>query len=606
MAEIQHVRDRSAAHALADLLNGSHRTRPVVVVTIPAGRPRSWIDVDEIAAEAGKLADVFLMETGQFTWEFSNRMPDGTQVYGGAGRVYPVGHEWASDRYKSPLRFAYDAGSGVHATDQLISDLLRMAAAAGLVEAARTNAHRQVRGTVTSTVAGRAFVDVGSRLPGSIAEELTVEDVRIDRIVRPGQTVEGLYDPVTHRVDVTRSLRPSTQALQAYSVGDVVLTKATQVAETQVELMLFPRTATPAVTVAVAREDVTGNPFDDLRTLVTVGEVIAARVTSAGPEWALRLSDVDDDEPIVAAPSLLADGPPWLVEEEIGAPAEPAAELAPPTAPPVSDAPGEPDSAEHEPPATTQDAPGPVVRPTPALLDPHRRRSAPPARPAPEDPGQASGSTRGLLLQIDTLKAEAAGLAREKAGLQAQLRDAAHERDQLGYLLKQAQREAAAKGEELKSARARLRKAGRVKQAEATDEARFADPEQGFRHVVLTRWATRIEPGEQADLPLADYVIGPKFLESLERLEGIKREKVADVVVDILTDRAHLLASREVHQLRTGPGGDDPVRTRGDGAVAWRVSLQVRSPSARRIHYWKLPSGQVELARVGTHDDFEI
>ena len=65
------------------------------------------------------------------------------------------------------------------------------------------------------------------------------------------------------------------------------------------------------------------------------------------------------------------------------------------------------------------------------------------------------------------------------------------------------------------------------------------------------------------------------------------------------------MPSREVHRLRAGSGGDDPVRTRADGAVAWRASLQVKTPSARRIHYWVLPSGLIELSRVTVHDDFD-
>ena len=49
---------------------------------------------------------------------------------------------------------------------------------------------------------------------------------------------------------------------------------------------------------------------------MTVGEVIPARVVATGPQWALVLNDVDDDEPIVEAPCLLVGGPPWLVEDE--------------------------------------------------------------------------------------------------------------------------------------------------------------------------------------------------------------------------------------------------------------------------------------------------
>ncbi|GAA3528419.1 hypothetical protein AFL01nite_02380 [Aeromicrobium flavum] len=265
MAGIQHISDARSAAALSELLNGDSRRRPVVVVTIPAGRTEPWIDVEEIAREAGNLAEVYLMPTGPFTWEFSKYMADGTQVYGGAGRVYPIGHAWASDLTKSPLRFAFDAKDGERATQQLISDTLRMAASAGLLQALPSRELRDVSGAVKMTVAGRALVDVGNLFPASIAEELTVEDVPIDRIVTAGQLIEGSYDRESNRIDVTKSLRPSSDALASYAVGDVVLTKVAAVRTGRAEFLLYPKTTSPAVTVTVLRRDVTDNPADDLR-----------------------------------------------------------------------------------------------------------------------------------------------------------------------------------------------------------------------------------------------------------------------------------------------------------------------------------------------------
>ena len=112
-------------------------------------------------------------------------------------------------------------------------------------------------------------------------------------------------------------------------------------------------------------------------------------------------------------------------------------------------------------------------------------------------------------------------------------------------------------------------------------------------------------PSEQHDRPLPGYSVGPRFLDSLSRLEGIKEEKVADVVFEVVTGLAPQIPGREVHHLRIGAGGDNPVRVREDGAMAWRASLQVKTPSARRLHYWILPNGDIELARVATHDDFD-
>lgn len=600
MAAIQRIDDEHGARALAGLLNGDSRRRPVVVVTIPAGRAEPWIDVDEIAREAGNLADVYLMPTGAFTWEFSNRMAEGTQVYGGAGRVYPVGHEWASDLSKSPLRFAFNAKDGERASQHLVSDLLRMAAAAGLTQAVAAHTMREVDGVVKLAVAGRALVDVGARLPAVIAEELTVEDVPIDRIVAPDQRIRGWYDPDTNRLDVTKLLRPATEALAAYDVGDVVLTKVVKVRSGRADLMLYPKTSGPAVVVTVLRADVTTNPADDLRTLMTLGEVIPARVVATGPDWALVLNDVDDDETVARAPSLLDGGPPWLDEEDTVVPPEPPATPAPLPAP--SSAPVRPaEETAHAAPA----APPPVMpRPSPAMLDKLRAaRGA--ATPGPAEPVPA-GTTRSLLLKIDGLNAQVADLRRQAEQLRDQLLAGSDEREQLRYLLDQAQRNANRAENELRTTRARLRKAGAKSSYAVGPTPQFADREQGFRYLVLTRWATRTAPSEQEDRPLADYLLAPGFLDSVDLLEGIKTEKIADVVFEIVTGLAPQLQGREVHHLRTGPGGDDPVRQREDGAIAWRASLQVNTPSARRIHYWVLPNGTVELARVATHDDFAI
>lgn len=602
---IQHIDDERSASALAGVLNGT-RTRPVVVVTVPAGRTEPWIDVEEIARETGNLADVYLMPTGPFTWEFSNRMAEGTQVYGGAGRVYPTGHEWTSDLTKSSLRFAFNDDDGARATQQLISDALRMAAAAGLLQTVPTRELRHVAGAVKMIVAGRALVDVGNMFPASIAEELTVEDTAIERIVSVGQRIEGWYDAQSNRIDLTRSLRSATDALAHYAVGDVVLSKVIKVRSGKAELLLYPKTTTPAVIVTVLRADVTTNPADDLRTLMTAGEVIPSRVVTTAPTWALTLNDVDDDEPIVAAPSLLQDGPPWLIDEPDVVDQPP--HLAP--LPPLPRPTQAPESSDVAPtpvaPPTTVALPAPVAaRPNPAMLD---RRRPHPAGPGTTPPPahRPAESTKALLLKIDGLTAEVARLERLAETAHAQHAATVDEREQLRYLLEQSERRANKAEHELKATRSRLRKASTAKST-GTDGAgpQFVDREQGFRYRVLTQWATRTLPTEQRDRPLPDYLIGPRFLDSLDKLEGIKEDKVADVVFEIVTGLAPELPSREVHHLRTGSGGEDPVRIRADGAVAWRASLQVNTPSARRIHYWVLTGGQVELARVTTHDDFD-
>jgi hypothetical protein len=85
----------------------------------------------------------------------------------------------------------------------------------------------------------------------------------------------------------------------------------------------------------------------------------------------------------------------------------------------------------------------------------------------------------------------------------------------------------------------------------------------------------------------------------------VSRDRVVWTLVMVLTGLAPEMNGLQVHRLRMGAGGDDPFRQRDDGAVCWRVSLQVNTPSARRLHYWKLPGGAYELSRVVLHDDVE-
>jgi hypothetical protein len=189
------------------------------------------------------------------------------------------------------------------------------------------------------------------------------------------------------------------------------------------------------------------------------------------------------------------------------------------------------------------------------------------------------------------------------------------ERDQLFDELGSVREQRRTASKELETLRTEVRRASRFAerlQAENTglraelgrsagDESLFTDPLEQLRFEVYQAWARRIPAAQKGELPLATWTVGPDFLDTLtmEALSRPSRRHRRGV------DRArHEVAGREAHQLRTGTGGDDPYRTRVDGATCWRVSLQVRSPSARRLHYWQLNDGSIELASIRLHDDF--
>ena len=610
-AVMERVETDAAAGALAARLNGSGRRKPIVVVTTPSGRADPWIDAVAIERELGDLAEVVLMPTGTFTWSFSDAMPSTTQVYGGAGRVYPTGLEWTSRPSISPLRFAFDETEGARATKLLIDDALGMAARAGLVGGGAQARRRRVEGVVKGVIAGRAIVELGLGGVASIAPALAVDSIAAERQFRDGQRVAGLLDAQTRWLDVRRSVLEPRQALAPYAVGDVVLAEVGDVAEATAELFLHPRQ-----TVTITRDEITGNELDDLRVLLSRGEVVAARVTATGARWSLTMIDVDDDEEPVPAASLLPGGPPWLMppsdearmvaadqgEDESPAVAPPPlpARLAPELSVPA--VPAAPSPPPPEPSAATAPAASARPTPTPRLLDRSRRFKdaapaavAPAASPAPDPAAAASVAPHPRADAAAALEVEVAFLKRENVGLTEEISLLRSERSRLSAQVERQK-------QQLQVQRTMLRKEKGSTSGVARPE--FADSEQGFRYDVLTAWASRTPVGEQPSRPLPDYRIGPHFMSCLERLHGMKQAKVADVVVEIVTDRAKDIGGRELHQYRESDGGNAPgVRRTTDDALLWRVNLQTNSASARRLHYWVLPGGKIELWHVGTHDE---
>lgn len=231
---------------------------------------------------------------------------------------------------------------------------------------------------------------------------------------------------------------------------------------------------------------------------------------------------------------------------------------------------------------------------------------------SPEPTGKAA---RDLSLSLDAARSRAASLAKELLDDKVKRRQVELEVDRLlgrvGELterLERSERRAEQQATALRKARqeaARLRRRLGDAVGDVPEERYFLDDEEQLRFEVLAEWARAIPAAEKAGRPLAEYTLGPRFLASLTDVEGVSRDRVVWTLVMVLTGLAPEMNGLQVHRLRSGAGGDDPVRPRDDGAMCWRVSLQVNTPSARRLHYWKLPGGTYELSRVVLHDDVE-
>lgn len=149
-----------------------------------------------------------------------------------------------------------------------------------------------------------------------------------------------------------------------------------------------------------------------------------------------------------------------------------------------------------------------------------------------------------------------------------------------------------------------MRRRSRVGGSEPDDTRLFDNETEQLDFEIRLAWARMTEPGEKRDRPLKKWSYSEHFFDSVHAVEGIAREKIVEVIVQVLTGRDVELASRERHPLRTGKGGDDPVVLRDRQERCWRVSLQTNTPSARRLHYWTCADGSIELSSIRLHDDF--
>jgi hypothetical protein len=131
----------------------------------------------------------------------------------------------------------------------------------------------------------------------------------------------------------------------------------------------------------------------------------------------------------------------------------------------------------------------------------------------------------------------------------------------------------------------------------------FPEVEDAVRHSVCLAWVSRVPASEKPSAPLPVYQVGARFAASLHKLDQAQTMKAFRCAVDVLTGKVKAMPSRRAHILRNGDGVGSPAVTRLDDAICWRVNVETGAASARRLHYWKLPNGRIELSRVVVHDD---
>ncbi|BDZ42264.1 hypothetical protein GCM10025865_15630 [Paraoerskovia sediminicola] len=158
-SEVTRITTPAQATALAHrILLPDRRERPTVVVTTPSGHDEPFIDATGLARELGDLAEVVVVPSSEASWAFSAAMPDATQVYGGAARVYPLDHAWLHDLDRCRVRLAYRPDTDGKVAALVVQDALAAAVDAGLIGSGPAVESLRTSGTVRGVVASRAIV----------------------------------------------------------------------------------------------------------------------------------------------------------------------------------------------------------------------------------------------------------------------------------------------------------------------------------------------------------------------------------------------------------------------------------------------------------------
>ena len=614
-------------HRLAQEIREPRREHAVVCVSIPSWASEPTLDADALAKRLGDAAIVYVLPTGDLSWELADLLPPRLDVYGGAARIWWPFGDGEPDPYDHPLFFVYGPSEAADAFDRLLAAF----AARGRLGHDAPAAGTDTRAVVTRvTSAGAELTLPGGHLAFAHASHLSSEPGFVpDDLVRPGQVVRVRVGNTTEtsgrRLPV--SLLPFEPDLKQrfndqYRPGMVVVAVIDGLGDDHVTAEIFPGIRGVLATPGVGHE---------------LDEILHVRINRIDkPSGRIHLSLPGLDETVTVQPtaSVLPDGPPWLPDQPATAPADQAQPR--PTETVMSDDEAEPTPrpTDHDEAATTEaptarDEIGQletviaegreVQQQVTALfgdarrrLDAFRSEAAQIRRSLERDLIHA----RVDLLDLvgDELRQESATndqalqeARRQVADLKAQLAAAEQDRRDLRDRLREQQQrtdeERRRTARARKDAQADRLRADRLEQQMhelvGTDEALFLGE---LYHAYLSSTTD----ADRAIYPWRDPALGPAFLDSLARIQGVSRERVVTVCAHVACGRAPTIPSLELHALRSGEAGGSPQRTRADGARAFRASLQAGTPAARRLHYWQLADGGIELANITYHDDYSI
>jgi len=613
------VEDAAAAGRLAEQLFDGSRCAPTLGVAVPDASLAEQVDTGALA-ELLPGGQVCLLVGREATWPLKRGLPPGLDVYGRAARLW-----WPSPggltliehpRCLLDVRLEVEGGP---LTSWVEAQLARGPQAAAVVPTHEPEQQAVVlevdegHAVVRLSDGGVAHLPAGA-FPGAgtaATRLLRVAQTLRVRVTPPGPGRPSAVTPLWSPGDARARLEAQCPA------GSTVRGRVVSLRNHGALVSLLP-----GVVGLLHVSEVASGWVRHVEDHLARGAVIAVRICSYDQER-VALSLVDTaEEPL--APSVLPDGPPWLPKAD--------GPLIPGGFAPLA----------TELPAGRVFDDDPVERPQVPAGDELRllRDAVHEGREVREDLARVAESheqhlaglraeARQLLRDLEQDLADArervvttmsGGASALVGSAEEALELARNEVNRLRRELRTLAEAHATVSARAHAADSRAERAERVSEEQRrradlhartaaslrTELSRYAPESQRLVDAIRASWVRTTTPADRERYGWRDPVIGSAFLESLHSVEGVSMERVYDVCAEVVCGRAQQRHGLAVHPLRATDASGSPQKIRDDGALAFRASLQSRTSAARRLHYWVLTDGRVELAKIGYHDDFTI
>jgi hypothetical protein len=574
---INRVTSKTELLALVELLRNENRLKPVCVISIPANASSPAFALVELERQAGDLAFIYEVPTGEFTWELAEALGSKGSVFNGAAKVFSG--DWSTDE-EWPKPFYCLEKFQDRDTQALIDHIWKFASDKDLEKYLDVKSKPE-KATLSMFLGSRAFVKLSSGELATVRQELTAPGIPLEWLFSKGLELDGKYNQSERLFLPTLNTETLETLVDKYGYGNLVLVLIKSTERKKGEATIYP-----GIDIQFELDEISGNDRDLVTDFLESGQVVAMRLyRDSQGRTRLKMNDIDDDEEPVEAIPVIKGGPSWLMpERDIELEVE------------VSD----PKAQLFVPDIIPEPMPSPLEVPT--STSPIPKPGTYTEKTTDTSPLLTGGSERkwkdwaqNLVLQIETLNRQ---LKVASDGEKA----AVAERESLKRHIRETNRAST-------TARRKTAAENPNRSTTRSRRDRWSTNEDWFNEELRRVWISRYKPEERTNtypLDFSNYTFGPMFFESVLSPDLTEDElrKAVRVIVDIATGRESDARQNRVHPLRETESPSAPQRTRSDGSKAWRANIEDNTPQARRLHYWKDTAGRVELSKVAKHDDF--